>query len=65
VRSSNDSSVLNVTFDWAGTPDTRKALAVAVFEWIEAWYNPTRRRPGFGVWGGGRASLGRRLPDGR
>ncbi len=23
--------------------DTRHQLAVAVFEWIEAWYNPRRR----------------------
>jgi putative transposase len=24
--------------------DTRRQLASAVFEWIEAWYNPRRRR---------------------
>ena len=23
--------------------DTRRQLALAVFEWVEAWYNPTRR----------------------
>ncbi|MBA3282345.1 MAG: IS3 family transposase [Acidimicrobiia bacterium] len=22
---------------------TRRQLALAIFEWIEAWYNPTRR----------------------
>jgi putative transposase len=25
--------------DW----DNRDQLAAAIFEWIEAWYNPTRR----------------------
>ena len=28
--------------------DTRRQLALAVFEWIEAWYNPRRRHSSLG-----------------
>ncbi|MBY6364842.1 IS3 family transposase, partial [Rhodococcus corynebacterioides] len=28
--------------------DTRDQLASAIFEWIEAWYNPHRRHSGIG-----------------
>ncbi len=28
--------------------DTRRQLALAVFEWIEAWYNPRRRHSSIG-----------------
>lgn len=28
--------------------ETRRQLALAVFEWIEAWYNPSRRRSSIG-----------------
>lgn len=31
--------------DW----DTRAELASAIFEWIEAWYNPRRRHSGLGM----------------
>ncbi len=28
--------------------ETRRQLALAVFEWIEAWYNPRRRHSSIG-----------------
>ena len=28
--------------------ETRGELAMAIFEWIEAWYNPRRRHSGIG-----------------
>ena len=28
--------------------DTRQQLALAIFEWIEAWYNPRRRHSALG-----------------
>ena len=28
--------------------DTRRQLALAVFEWIEGWYNPRRRHSSIG-----------------
>ena len=31
--------------DW----DTRAELAAAIFEWIEAWYNPRRRHTSLGM----------------
>ncbi len=31
-----------------GTWSTRRELAQAIFEWIEAWYNPTRRHTSTG-----------------
>ncbi len=33
------------TRTWA----TRQELANAIFEWIEAWYNPTRRHSSLGL----------------
>lgn len=29
--------------------DTRKELALAMFDWIETWYNPSRRQSCCGI----------------